>query len=156
VGAVTSWYGTTASWWVPLEAGARRRFGTDLHHDYCGGQLAYTIADLEVPGTPPTVEVSIRFWAQPGYDTFGLAPEDFPRVHAERRAASPHRYSDDALCLWSPFDPIELRWHHQLGLLDLIEITRRHLGMERYWRMTGGHRSGVWLLADAPHGTPAA
>jgi len=156
VGAVTYWYGARASWWIPLEAAARRRFGTDLRHDYRGDHLVYTLTDLEVPGTPTVVQIVIWFWAHPGYDTFGLAPEDFPRVHAEPGVASPHRYSDDALCLWSPFDPIRLRWHHELGLLDLIEITRRHLGMERYWRMTSGHRGGVWLLPDAPHGLPAA
>ncbi|GAA4893138.1 hypothetical protein [Actinomycetospora straminea] len=181
---MTGWYGTRPSWRVPFEAAARRRFGTDLHAldrpdltaglgsrlasgsgsrsagrrgAHGGGEsLEYRVAAVEVDGQPALVDIAIRFWAEPRYDTYGLAPADFPRVHAEPGVASPHRHIDDALCLWSPFDPPELRWRHELGLLDLIEITRRHLFLERYWRMTGGTRGGVWLLPDAPHGIPAA
>lgn len=168
---MTDWYGARPSWRVPFEAAARRSFGIDLqvveHHDlpaiprqrrrdrHGGAQhLVYTVHDLEVAGQPALVNVTIRFWARPLYDTFGLAAYDFARVHAEPGLPSPHRHGDGALCLWSPFDPPTLRWHHDLGLLDLVEITRRHLFLERYWRSTGAHRGGIWLLPDAPHGIP--
>ncbi|MCD2190993.1 hypothetical protein [Actinomycetospora soli] len=173
---MSDWYGTRPSWRVPFEAAARRKFGTDLQTSQeqdlhslrrhrRGGRddgpdhaerLVFVVRNLEVDGRPALVDVVIRFWARPHYDTFGLAPEDFPRVHAEPGRLSPHRHRDDALCLWSPFDPPELRWHHSHGLLDLVEITRRHLFLERYWRMTGARNGGVWLLPDAPHGIPAA
>ncbi len=77
----------------------------------------------------------------------------FPHVHAKPGAASKHRYpGDDALCLWNPRDPPDRRWTSDKGLLDLIEIVRRHLFLENYWRATGGHRGGQWLVEDAPHG----
>lgn len=166
------WYGAHPSWWAPFEADARRRYGPELTHEYRadlntglpiaalprdrGVRLVYQVRDVLVVGTPAVVDVAITFWAQPAYDTYGQAPQDFPQVHAEPGLASPHRYPNDALCLWYPWDPVEQRWHHGRGLLDLLEVTRRHLYMERHWRRTGGHRGGVWLLTDAPHGTPAA
>ena len=168
VGAVTHWYGADPRWRIPFEATARRRFGTDLHAalhleparpagERDGeAHLTYSLDDLEVDGHPPLVPVTVRFWARPGYDTYGHPPHDSPQVYAEPRLDSPHRYRDDALCLWAPFDPAQLRWTDNRGLLDLIEIIRRHLFLERYWRHTGGHRRGVWLLPDAPHGLPAA
>lgn len=154
---MTPWYGASAAWWVPLEAAARRAFGADLTHDYRPERLAYNVQDLHVAGEPPNVAVSVQFWRQPVYDTYGLPAQDFPRVYAEPGVESPHRYpGDDALCLWCPDDPPERRWNSDRGLLDLLEIIRRHLFLERYWRMTGGRRKGVWLMKDAPHGFDGA
>ena len=149
---MTSWYGAQPAWCVPLEARARRTFGPNLTHRYLGDRLVYTVHDLDVPGAAAHVEVDVGFWARPPYSTYGLLPQDSPRVSAEPGLASPHRYPDDALCLWYPADPPERRWTSDKGLLDLVEIVRRHLFLERYWRMTGAHRGGEWLYEDAPHG----
>ncbi|MFI5494536.1 hypothetical protein [Actinoplanes sp. NPDC051859] len=97
--------------------------------------------------------MTIRFYAKPPYGTYGLPPEDFPRVFAKPGATSKHRYPrDDALCLWQPHDPPDARWTSSKGLLDLIEVARRHLFLENHWRETGGPNGGEWVLPDAPHG----
>lgn len=96
--------------------------------------------------------VAISFYAQPFYDTYGLAPEDYPRVFADPGLASPHRMPDDSLCLFFPGDPLERRWTAKNGLLALINLAGDHLFFETYWRHTGGHRNGTWLSPEAPHG----
>ena len=35
---------------------------------------------------------------------------DVPSVFADGPPDSPHRYSDDSLCMWYPSDPVECRW----------------------------------------------
>ncbi|MBQ0905026.1 hypothetical protein [Micromonospora sp. U21] len=155
---MTDWYGRRASWWAPLEAAARRRLGPTLSHQHILDPACYTgqceivvyrIEALEVIGDPDPVEVTIRFHKLPPYDTYGLSPEDYPRVFAKPGATSKHRMPDGALCMWMPLDPPQRRWTHDKGLLELVELTRRHLFLEDYWR-----RTGVWLLEDAPHGLP--
>lgn len=59
------------------------------------------------------------------------------RVLADGPLESRHRYEDDALCMWRPGDPADLRWTPEDGLADLVEMTRRHLFREAYWRETG-------------------
>ncbi|MQA86677.1 MAG: hypothetical protein GEV03_19090 [Streptosporangiales bacterium] len=154
---VTVWYGAAAAWWAPLERDARRRCGPALRHRYGydygeGHRLVYLLSGLDVVGDPDPVDVTITFYANPPYPTYGLPPQDSPRVHAKVNATSKHRYPDGALCLWYPLDPPDRRWTSDKGLLDLIEITRRHLFLENYWRATGGHHGGEWLIEDAPHG----
>jgi hypothetical protein len=148
-----TWCGATLAWWAPLDRDARHRFGPTLRHEYGYGKLTYYVDRLEVIGDPEPVDVEIRFYAEPSYDTYGLPPQDFPRVHAKSGASSKHRYGwDDALCLWQPDDPADERWTSDKGLLDLIEIIRRYLFLENYWRDTGGHHGGEWILEEAPHG----
>ncbi|WP_143226971.1 hypothetical protein [Actinomadura mexicana] len=96
--------------------------------------------------------MSIEFFADPPYTTYGQPPEDHPRVWAKTGASSPHRNPDGSLCLWYPLDSESRRWTSDKGLLDLIWIVQRHLFLENYWRMSGGHRGGKWILEDAPHG----
>ncbi|MER6599171.1 hypothetical protein ACFWRZ_34330 [Streptomyces rubiginosohelvolus] len=36
----------------------------------------------------------------------------------------------------------------------LLRIVERHLFLEHYWRRTGGHADGEWIVEDAPHGLP--
>ncbi|PSM39997.1 hypothetical protein C6Y14_29015 [Streptomyces dioscori] len=119
--------------------------------------MTYELTGLDVTGEPEPVDVRISFYKDPPYPTYGLKPQDFPRVHAKQGALSKHRYSaDDALCLWHPLDPEERRWTSSKGLLDLIEIVRTHLFLEHYWRLTGGEHDGRWLVEDAPHGMPGS
>jgi hypothetical protein len=106
---------------------------------------------LTVVGDPP-IKVIIEFFSDPPYPTYGLAPDDYPRVWAKVGASSPHRNPDGSLCLWHPHDPEDRRWTSDKGLLCLIWIVQRHLFLENYWRMTGGPRRGQWILEDAPHG----
>ncbi|WP_225858943.1 hypothetical protein [Streptomyces albicerus] len=151
------WYGAQPAWWAPLERDARRRFGSALRHTYRRDSLTYELTGLDVIGEPDPIDVNISFYKEPPYLTYGLKPQDFPRVHAKPRAPSKHRYSeDDALCLWHPLDPEERRWTSSKGLLDLIEIVRTHLFLEHYWRLTGGEHGGQWLVEDAPHGMPGS
>jgi len=141
------WYGATPEWCLPLERDARRRFGPLITWRYERDRLTYWIRELEIAGDTDLVTLEIRFYRKPLYPMWGQRPEDFPRVFAKPGERSKHRHIDDALCLWYPYDPPERRWTSDKGLLDLIEISRRHLFMEAYWR-----DKKVWLLDDAPHG----
>jgi hypothetical protein len=155
---VTGWFGTTAAWWVRLERDARRRLGPALRH-WIGPEavwqkddprvLVYYIDGMDVVGDARPVDVEIRFYADPPYDTYGLAPEDYPRVFANRGATSPHRMPDGSLCIWYPWDPPHRRWTAEKGLLELVELTRQHLFLENYWR-----RYNIWPVEDSPHGPP--
>jgi hypothetical protein len=51
------------------------------------------------------------------------------------------------LCMWYPADPPYLTWTWTKGLVDLVEIARRHLWFEEHFR-----RTGTWPVEDAPHG----
>jgi hypothetical protein len=87
-------------------------------------------------------------WEQPPYDTFGLAPRDYPRVFTSLHRPRKHCFPDTgALCLWFPDDPPARRWTSEHGLRLLIEIVRRHLLLEQHWLLTG-----EWAIEDAPHG----
>ncbi|MFF8805551.1 hypothetical protein [Streptomyces omiyaensis] len=152
---MSRWYGSEPVWWAPFERDARLRFGSDLAHRYGDGRLTYRLSGLDVVGETDPVLVTISFYADPWYDTYGQRPQDFPRVHAKPGVASKHRYAaDDALCLWYPYDPEERRWTSEKGLLDLLGIVERHLFLEHCWRRTGGHAGGDWIVEDAPHGLP--
>lgn len=146
------WYGIHPHWVLPFQAAARRRFGDQLQRRLLPGQLIYELRGLPVRGRQEPATVTVRLYAQPRYETYGLAPQDFPRVHADRGQPSPHRMpQDDALCLYYPLDPLEQRWHAQLGLLSLFDIVADHLFCEAYWRSTG-----TWPGEEAPHGFPTA
>jgi hypothetical protein len=67
------------------------------------------------------------------------------RVFADGPSESPHRYKGNTLCMWHQKDPPELRWLPEHGLVALIEMTRRHLFREAWWRETGGWDGGEWL-----------
>jgi hypothetical protein len=115
------------------------------------GRLTYTV-DLDVPGRIHPVPVMISFYDTPPYYCYRLPPADYPRVHAELGAASPHRMpDDDALCLWYPADPPERRWTASKGLLDLLDIITSHLLYEAHWRVTGR-----WAGNEAAHGLTEA
>ena len=120
--------------------------------------LVYRHSGLDVPGRRQTVPVTIAFYEDPAYESYGLHPRDYPRVYADRGMQSPHRLTDDALCLFYPPDPPERRWLHTDGLVVLLDIVRQHLLFEDHWRATGGfgdHRGrnrGTWLGDEAPHG----
>lgn len=117
--------------------------------------LSFQHTGIEVTGSTELVPVTVEFHRDPPYDCYGLPAQDYPRVFAERGASSPHRMPEDGrLCLWSPFDPPELRWCAEDGLQSLLDITARHLFAETYWRHTGGHATGVWPIPEAPHGVP--
>jgi hypothetical protein len=149
VGAVTDWYGATVAWWAPFERDARRADGDLITIDLGIEQLIYRHVGLEVPGRLDPVPVRVEFYAKPPYDTYGLAPQDYPRVFADPKAASPHRMPDDALCLFFPGDPAHQRWTSQHGLQALFDLTRNHLFYELHWRATA---EKVWLGPEAPHG----
>jgi hypothetical protein len=92
--------------------------------------LTYVL-DLEVP-CYETRRVTIIFGAR--HAAAGV------RVFADGPTRSRHRYEDGSLRMWRPDDPPELKWVPDSGLADLIEMTRRHLFREAYWRETG-----MWL-----------
>ena len=113
----------------------------------------YKHKGLYVPGRVELVPVRIEFHERPSYQTYGLAPQDYPRVFADPGAVSKHRMpDDDALCLYYPNDPAERRWTAPDGLVALLNIISNHLFCELRWRNTGGPDGGVWLLDEAPHG----
>ena len=113
----------------------------------------YKHEGLYVPGRVDVLPVRIEFHERPPYSTFGLAPQDYPRVFADPGAASKHRMpDDDALCLYHPDDPPERRWTAADGLVSLFNIIVNHLFCELRWRNTGGAHGGVWPLDEAAHG----
>lgn len=145
------WYGTSPVWRVALEASARREYGDRLRVTEGQGTLEYRIA-LDVRGPNDLVDVKIMFYVAPVYDTYGLSPQDYPRVWAETGLPSKHRMPDDALCLYHPIDPAEHRWTPDKGLLDLLYLVVDHLAYEAHWRAGGGWATGQWLGDEAPHG----
>jgi hypothetical protein len=56
--------------------------------------------------------------------------------------------------MWYPDDPPELRWLPEHQLVGLIEMTRRHLFREAWWRQTGGEEGGEWLGPENHPGEP--
>lgn len=142
------WYGADLAWRIPLENAAKRRYGRHLSFELSGGRLDYRLDQLEVTGRTEPVPVRISFFQRPYYSCGPLSPEDYPRVFADRGAASKHRMpGDDALCLYAIDDPEERRWRSRDGLLTLLDITADHLFAEEHWRTTT-----VWPLPEAPHG----
>ncbi len=69
----------------------------------------------------------VKFEARPRYDTYGLMPDDYPRVYADPKELSPHRMPDGSLCLFYPGDPIDRRWTAKRGLLSLLELAVDHV-----------------------------
>lgn len=159
-----SWYGATLAWQLLIERGLRaehhgdvtRRLGVDLTVPETLGWLEYRHAGLFVPGRDEAVPVTVRFYEWPLYSTFGLRPQDYPRIFADPGAESPHRMpDDDALCLYSPWHAPERRWTSQDSLLMLLNLVRDHLFFEQWWRRTRSETcAGVWLGAEEPHGSP--
>jgi hypothetical protein len=136
-------------WWredvtavVHMQAGARASY-PGIVKSKSRRSLSYAL-DVEV-SCYGTRRVTIDFDAR--YTAAGV------RVFADGPTRSRHRYEDGSLCMWHPGDPPELRWTPEDSLVDLIEVVRRHLFREAYWRETGrwlgpevhpnGERKGV-------------
>lgn len=146
------WYGAQDAWRVPLEAQARRRHGANLRLSWGDHAMIYRLSGLFVPGREP-IDVRVAFFATPYYDTYGLSPQDYPRVFADPGAISPHRMpGDDALCLYFPHSAPERRWRSTDGLLMLLDLVRDHLFFEAHWRDTALRGKAEWLGGEAPHG----
>lgn len=147
-----AWYGLDPAWRIPLVAAARRRHGRDLTITVRRRRLTYRLAGLPVTARPDPVPVTITFEDLGPDPIFGLPARDTPTVFADEGAASKHRNGDGSLCLYYPGDPIERRWHSELGLAVLLDLTAEHLFAELHWRNTGGGDDGEWVLDEAPHG----
>lgn len=78
---------------------------------------------------------------------FSLGAPDIPHVFVDGPTESPHRYSDNTLCMWYPEDPRDLRWVPSHGSADLIARIAAHLIREAWWRQTG-----EWIGLEIPHG----
>lgn len=152
--AWAAWYGLDPIETIPFQALARRRFGDRLTIRCTAYLLEYGLHGLTGPGLPEPVTVRIRFYRRPPYPTFGLDPRNLPQVHSVEGQRSPHRWPDNALCLYAPFDPPDQRWVWNDGLAMLIDLVQQHLTLEHLWRRPnrpGRHR---WLGEEAPHGVP--
>lgn len=123
-----------APWWR-RDVVARGRMAASIRIRYpeikvssSSRKLSYEL-DLEVE-TYEARRVTIIFdvdYLPEGVRIFADGPED-----------SPHRFDDNSLCIWRREDPPELRWlSDKHRLVGLIEMTRRHLFREAYWRETG-------------------
>jgi hypothetical protein len=104
-----------------------------------GATVTYRLA-IVVPEYEPR-RVSIRLVN--GFTPYGA------EVTVDGPSESPHRYSDDSLCIWYPRDPDDRRWVGGDGLAELITLISIHLFKEAYWRETG-----EWLGPEAPHASP--
>jgi hypothetical protein len=130
-----------APWWRRdvaalgrMEAGLRTLY-PEISISRFKNRLVYEL-DLEIE-TYETRRIRIVFNAG--------EPAAFVNVFADGPTESPHRYGKDRLCLWYPKDPPELRWLPDHRLVGLIEVARRHLFREAWWRQTGGEDGGEWL-----------
>lgn len=77
---------------------------------------------------------------------FSRHSPDEPRVYTDGPTESPHRYGDEALCMWHPFDPPERKWIRRDGAAALLGHIVAHLIREEWWR-----RTGEWVGPEAPH-----
>lgn len=94
-------------------------------------------AFLNVPGAGAALRVLLCFpWDAP----------EAVRVYAEGPTDSPHRYADQSLCMWYPYDPPDRRWIRQDGPVVLVGHVIAHLAREQWWR-----RTGEWVGEQAPH-----
>lgn len=78
---------------------------------------------------------------------FSPAAPEAPYVYTDGPSVSPHRYADDALCMWFPYDPPEQRWTRYDGPAALLGHVVAHLLREEWWRSTG-----EWPGEEALHG----
>lgn len=92
---------------------------------YRGG---FALSTSITPTGVPTRRIEIHF--SPG------SPE-VPRVFVDGPTESPHRYSDDSLCMWFPYDPPEARWRPGNGPSALLGHIAAHLIKEQWYRQTG-------------------
>lgn len=91
---------------------------------------------LDVPGLG-AVQVLLCFpWNVP----------EAVRVYADGPTDSPHRYLDQSLCMWYPYDPPGRRWTRQDAPVVLVGHVIAHLAREQWWR-----RTGEWVGEQAPH-----
>jgi hypothetical protein len=130
------WYGNERAL-VLFERGVRKAYpGLKQARRIRPEGLVYE-GELPVTGYPSR-QVSLLF-------PKGLTPESV-RVKADGPAESPHRFSDESLCIWYPKDGPERKWVHSDGLVALLDLVSVHLFKEAYWRETD-----VWLGEEAPH-----
>jgi len=146
------WYGQDPAWRIPLEAAARRRYGSDLRATLTPRRLTYDLAGLQITSRADLVPVRIEFGADHSVHHYGLPAHDYPTVRADPGAKSKHRNPDGTLCLYYPGDPPERRWTCELGLLVLLNLVAEHLFAELHWWATRGSHGGEWILDEAPHG----
>lgn len=78
---------------------------------------------------------------------FARSTPEVPRVLVDGPADSPHRYSDNTLCMWYPDDPRERRWVPAYGSADLVTRIAAHLIREAWWRETA-----EWIGPEVSHG----
>jgi hypothetical protein len=78
---------------------------------------------------------------------FSLGAPDTPHVLVDGPTESPHRYSNNTLCMWYPDDPRDRRWVPSYGSADLIVRIAAHLIREAWWRQTG-----EWIGPEVSHG----
>jgi hypothetical protein len=121
---------------------ARRQF-PNLKESATGrgreAEVVYRV-ELRVPEYDITRKAEIRL-------PNGFEPHT-PTVTVDGPTDSPHRYDDDALCMWRPKDPPQMKWQPNDGLLVLLRYIQLHLFREEWWRETG-----EWLGEEAPHGS---
>lgn len=144
-----TWYGNDLAWLAPFEREAKRQHGLRLNVNAGADFLIYTHSGLEVPGRPD-VPVRIGFFRAPAYDTYGLAPQDYPQVDAYQGRRSNHPSGRHGLCLYFPWDPPTDRWTSDDGLAQLFNVVRDHLASDLVVWETGAS----WPMPEAPHGLP--
>ena len=98
--------------------------------------IEYTL-QIEVPNYGYSRNVRIKL--------FPISSSD-PKVYVDGPTESPHRFEDDSLCIWYPWDPKEMRWEFNDGLLHLLVLIQAHLFREAWWRDTN-----EWLGPEVDH-----
>lgn len=130
------WYGDERAL-VLFQRGVRAAYPDFKQTRRIGPEGLVYEGEVHVTGYP-TRQVALLF-------PKGLTPESV-RVTADGPTASPHRFSDESLCIWYPKDGPERKWIHSDGLVALLDLVSLHLFKEAYWRETD-----IWLGEEAPH-----
>jgi hypothetical protein len=68
---------------------------------------------------------------------FSQGSPGVPRVFVDGPDESLHRYQDQSLCMWYPYDPPEARWWPTDGAEILLGQVAAHLIKEEWYRRTG-------------------
>ena len=137
-------------WYTDMQARLRFERGARLRHpdltaSATGRGLGATVSYRVTVQVPEYESRRVRVTVRNGVSPYGV------EITADGPSDSPHRYSDDALCIWDPRDPDELKWTASDGLDELLTHVAMHLFKEGYWRETR-----EWLGPESPHAVTKA
>ena len=83
---------------------------------------------------------------------FPKATPNFVEIVADGPTDSPHRFANNHLCIWYPYDSKGNRWVREDGLLHLLILIQLHLFREAWFRETGKWCGPEFNHCELPEG----